>query len=64
MLTNASFDATGSFELTVRRGGKFRLLSDSGELIPMKQTSSDGETKVTIDGIAPWSYIIVTNRNI
>jgi hypothetical protein len=62
MLTNASFDETGSFDCIVRSNKVFRVISPSGELLPIQQKQVGSKTEVTIDNILPWSYILLTNK--
>lgn len=62
MLTNASFDATGEFECIIRGEGEFHLLDNNGLPQPLPQTNENDETKITIDNISPWGYILITNK--
>ena len=64
MLTNASFDETGSFECVIRNNKKFYIIANNGELIKAKQIQKDDETVVTIDNINGWDYILLTNKKI
>lgn len=61
MLTNASFDETGSFELEIRAGGQFYELLPNGTLHPLKQTESNGITTIILDNINGWGHAVVTN---
>lgn len=62
MLTNASFDESGSFDCIVRSDKKFRAISQSGELLSIQQKHVGSETELTIDNLSAWSYILLTNK--
>lgn len=59
MLTNAHFDPTGEFEIRIRKGRDFKILSDAGELIPIDQQRSGNETVLTVESIGAWQYLIL-----
>ncbi len=63
MLTNASFDESGSFDCIVRSNKIFRAISPSGELLPIQQKQVGSETEITIDNLSAWSYILLTNND-
>ena len=62
MLTNASFDNTENFECTIRGTGQFYIIGANGELDCAEQVCSAEETIVKITNIAPWNYVIITNK--
>jgi hypothetical protein len=64
MLINAHFDPTEKFEVKLRVGKDFKLLTNEGELVPTKQRIENGETIVTIDNIDAWKYVILIGSNI
>lgn len=64
MLSNASFDKTGAFECEIRGEGPFSILGDDGKYASAKQTSSGGVTRVLIDNLDAWDYILLTNNNL
>ena len=59
MLVNAHFDSTEEFEVRLRVGKNFKLLTSDGELVPVAQRTENGETVVTVDNIAAWQYVIL-----
>ena len=62
MLTNASFDATGEFECIIRGEGEFHILDNNGLPQHLPHTKENGETKIPVDNISPWGYILITNK--
>ena len=62
MLTNASFDKTGSFEICIRGTGRFYIINQSGELLSIIQRKEGKETIVEVNNIDAWSYILITNQ--
>ena len=62
MLTNASFDKTGNFDLVVRGKGNFVMIGADGETIPLRQTEKEQETVIYIKNIDGWNYVVVTNK--
>jgi len=63
MLTNASFDKTGNFDLVVRGKGTFVMIGADGEPIPLRQTEKEQETVIHINNIDGWNYMIITNSD-
>jgi len=61
MLTNAYLDSTGSFTCTVRKNGQFSRLLPDGRLVPLSCQHEMGQTKISIENIEPWNYIIMTD---
>lgn len=61
MLTNASFDKTGSFECEIRNDKKFYLIGKNGKLKALKQTKKGSSTVVKIRNIDAWDYVLLTN---
>ncbi len=64
MLSNASFDKTGSFKCEIRSEKAFYVLGDDGKYTLAKQTCSDGVTRVLIDNLDAWDYILLTTNNL
>ena len=63
MLTNASFDQSGSFECYIRNDSQFYLINQLGELLPVSQRTEGDEAIIMIDNINGWDYILLTNIN-
>ena len=63
MLTNVSFDATGTFECVVRSDKQFFVIGQDGKPVPVKQEIMKGESILTIDNLRGWEYILLTNKN-
>ena len=59
MLTNAHFDPTGEFEVKIRMGRDFRILTDVGELLPIEQRRTGEETVLTVPSIGAWQYLLL-----
>jgi hypothetical protein len=59
MLTNAHFDPTGEFEIRIRKGRDFKILTDAGELLPIEQQTENGETVLTVKSIGAWQYLLL-----
>ena len=59
MLTNAHFDPTGEFEVKIRKGKDFKLLSGDGELIPISQRRKGEETVITVENMGAWQYLLL-----
>lgn len=59
MLVNAHFDSTEEFEVRLRVGKNFKLLTSDGELVPVAQRTENGETVVTVGHIAARQYVIL-----
>lgn len=59
MLTNAHFDPTGAFEIRIRKGRDFKILSDTGDLVPIDQQRVGDETFLTLESIGAWQYRIL-----
>lgn len=63
MLTNASFDPSGSFTCVVRNPREFYAIGPSGQLLPIQQTHTAEETMITIENLPAWDYILLTNQS-
>jgi len=61
MLTNMSFDESGSVECRIRAEGSFSVIAPDGSLFPVDQLSVGGETLVMLRNIPAWDYILLTN---
>lgn len=59
MLVNAHFDNTGTFDIRVRGGKDFKILTERGELIPANEKISDGERVITLDALGAWQYVLL-----
>ena len=62
MLTNASFDSTGTFECVVRNTKPFYVIRQDGKVKPIKQETKNGKSILTIDNLGGWKYILLTNK--
>ncbi|MBE6591899.1 MAG: hypothetical protein E7646_07640 [Ruminococcaceae bacterium] len=62
MLTNASFDKTGSFVCKVRGEGEFCLIDRDGNLTPVECSCENGVSSISIGNIDAWNYVLLTNR--
>ena len=62
VLVNASFDETGKFECCLNGKTKIYEISADGEYLNAEQETVDTGTMVKIDNIAPWGYVILTNK--
>lgn len=61
MLTNASLDHTGKFEVEVRSDKELFLIGQDGQLKPVAQRKEGGSIFVTVGNIDRWDYILLTN---
>lgn len=59
MLLNASLDATGTFEVEIRSGKEFYMLTESGEVEHVAQKHDGSRTFIQIDNIGAWQYILL-----
>ena len=62
MLVNAHFDPTGKFEVRLRTGKDFKLLTDEGELVPIAQRKEGEETVITFENMGAWSYVLLIGK--
>ncbi len=62
LIVNASFDATGRIECTVRNDKDFYVISENGEPVKAEQMHNGKETIVSIDNIPAWGYVVMTNK--
>jgi len=62
MLTNVSFDKTGTFDCILRGSGDWSLIDAQGALIPLTGLRTETGTVITIDNIDGWNYLLLTNR--
>ena len=62
MLTNTSFDKTGTFECVVKNTKEFFIIDQNGDFQSVKQVQSNTESKIIIDNIDGWNYILLTNK--
>ncbi len=62
MLSNASFDATGEFEIEISCADTFSLITDDGTLAGAKQRTENGKTVLTLENIEAWGYVLLTNQ--
>ena len=62
MLVNAHFDPTGEFEVKLRTGKDFKLLTDEGELVPIAQRKEGDETIITFENMGAWSYVLLIGK--
>ena len=61
MLTNASFDDSGSFACTIRSRKEIYALGNEGKVLPIKQKRTINGISVTIENIKAWDYMLLTN---
>jgi len=62
MLTNVSFDKTGTFDCILRGSGDWSLIDAQGALIPLTGLRTETGIVITIDNIDGWNYLLLTNR--
>ena len=63
MLTNASFDPSGSFTCVIRNSREFYAIGPLGQLLPVSQSHTAEETVITIENLPAWDYILLTNQS-
>lgn len=63
MLTNASFDATGSFDCILDGKHTVCFCTEEGDLIPTQPNFSGDRTVVHIENINGWQYVLLTTKN-
>lgn len=62
MLTNTSFDRSGSFECIVRSDKTFYIINQYGKLESISQKISNGVSVIEIENLEAWNYILLTSK--
>ena len=62
MLTNATFDPTGSFECVMNTEREVFEIGENGEYTAVPSAKRDGKTVVSIKNLSPWGYVLLTTK--